>query len=92
MPISKAMRALGLAFACLLALSRHARAGKIIALPLCGAPSHVFIMWKVCRELADRGNKITVSSLSTSCNIVLVLLPQDGLSRPSDLLSRFQSQ
>jgi hypothetical protein len=44
----------------LLLLGRCTEAGKIIALPLCGAPSHVFIMWKVCRELADRGNEILV--------------------------------
>ena len=54
------MRLLWPAALALLLLSTCAQAGRIIALPLCGAPSHVFIMWKVCRELADRGNEILV--------------------------------
>lgn len=49
----------------LLALSRDALASKIIALPLCGAPSHVFIMWKVCRELSSRGHDILVRSTAS---------------------------
>lgn len=50
-----------LALAALFVLSSTVQAGRIIALPLCGAPSHVFIMWKVCRELANRGNEILVT-------------------------------
>lgn len=54
------MRLLHAALLALLALSRSAQASRVIALPLCGAPSHVFIMWKVCRELASRGHDILV--------------------------------
>ncbi len=53
------MRALaGLIF---LAWAAGTSASKILALPLCGAPSHVFIMWKVCKELAERGHEVKVS-------------------------------
>ena len=45
----------------LLALAcRVASAGRVIAIPLCGAPSHTFTMWRVNRELVDRGNDVTV--------------------------------
>lgn len=53
------MRALaGLIF---LAWAAGTSASKILALPLCGAPSHVFIMWKVCKELVERGHEVKVS-------------------------------
>ena len=43
-----------------LAWAAGTAADRIVAVPLCGAPSHVFIMWKVCRELADRGHDVKV--------------------------------
>lgn len=49
-----------LVFVAIILLARDTRAGKIIAVPLCGAPSHVFILWKVCRELTDRGHSVLV--------------------------------
>ena len=43
-----------------LAWAAGTAADRIVAVPLCGAPSHVFIMWKVCRELVDRGHDVKV--------------------------------
>ncbi len=44
----------------ILAWAAGTHASRIVALPLCGAPSHVFIMWKVCKELVDRGHEVKV--------------------------------
>lgn len=54
-------------------LAKGASAGKIIALPLCGAPSHVFIVWKVCRELTARGHAIKVQCNHSSIRLFCVL-------------------
>lgn len=54
-------------------LAEGASAGRIIALPLCGAPSHVFIMWKVCRELTARGHAVKVKMVHSSYMSYLVL-------------------
>ena len=50
------------ALVCLIVLTWAAgtSASRILALPLCGAPSHVFIMWKVCKELVGRGHDVKV--------------------------------
>ena len=58
MRASSAMRAL--AGLIILAWAAGTHASRIVALPLCGAPSHVFIMWKVCKELVQRGHEIKV--------------------------------
>ena len=58
MRASSAMRAL--AGLLVLAWAAGTHASRIVALPLCGAPSHVFIMWKVCKELVERGHDIKV--------------------------------
>ena len=44
----------------ILAWAAGTDASRIVALPLCGAPSHVFIMWKVCKELVGRGHEVKV--------------------------------
>lgn len=59
------MRSLGLLVLAVVLLAKGINAGKIIAVPLCGAPSHVFIMWKICRELTARGESVVVNPLNS---------------------------
>ncbi len=61
------MKIFGLLFVAVVTLVHETSAGKIIAVPLCGAPSHVFIMWKVCRELTARGESVLVTPWTTHC-------------------------
>ena len=59
------------ALICLIVLTLAAgtSASRILALPLCGAPSHVFIMWKVCKELGDRGHDVKVRAGRYLCDL-----------------------
>ncbi|CAK0754688.1 hypothetical protein CVIRNUC_002317 [Coccomyxa viridis] len=53
-----------------LAWAAGTAADRIVAVPLCGAPSHVFIMWKVCRELVDRGHDVKLVAAASDAEAI----------------------
>lgn len=68
---------------CVAAVSRHVESGKIIAVPMPGAPSHIFIQWKVCKELIARHHEVLVLPLAFRSSLNRVMFCSCSVALPA---------